>query len=45
MFCIPNIKTIMMKLMQSQLVNIMIIKVIKKHNNFPVQINLNYSRA
>ena len=37
MICIPNRKKMTMKLIQPRLKNIMESKVMKKHNNLPVQ--------
>ena len=44
MICIPNRNTIMMKLMQSRLENIMKSKAMKKHNNLTVQKNVKQSK-
>ena len=42
---LPNKKTIMMKFIRSRLENVMKSKVMKKHDNLPLQTFKMYSRA
>ena len=42
---LPNKKTIMMKFIRSRLENVMKSKVMKKHDNLPLQTFQMYSRA